>query len=133
MPYLVFDDDETKTPHVLKGLDTAPPRAVIELQRETGWELKRIRDEAQGADFTGALISAYLTVRIAARPVTWDFLMDTPMHDWPWSTHATQAEIDAAEKGEETPGDAVDPLQPSPPSSEADDGTEAEEWPPQAD
>ncbi|MAP64046.1 MAG: hypothetical protein CMH34_09960 [Microbacterium sp.] len=130
MPYLTFDDDETNTPHILKGLDTAPPSAIIRLQRETEYkQLSQIRDAVQESDFLGALLAAYLTVAVAGRPVTWDFLMETPMSEWPWSTHAT--------KDDERAGDAssepVDPPQPPLPDSEADDGTAAEEWPPRGD
>lgn len=130
MPYLVFDDDETKTPHILKGLDTAPPSAIIRLQRETEYkQLTQIRDAVQESDFLGALLAAYLTVAVAGRPVTWDFLMETPMSEWPWSTHATKDE----EKAGDAPSEPADPPQSSLPGSEADDGTAVEEWPPRGD
>lgn len=131
MAYLVFDDDENQTPHILRGLDTAPPSAIIRFQRETEYkQLSRIRDEVQESDFIGALLSGYLTAAVAGRPVTWEYLMETPMSEWPWTTHATKEE---QEQAGEAPSEPVDPTRLSLPDSEAVDETAVEEWPPRAD
>lgn len=134
MPFLTFDDDPIKTPHIVRNLDTSPPRAIIQLQHETGWGLKEIRDQIQKADFYAPILTSYLTVMVAGRPVTWEYLLDTPMSEWPWSIDATQAERDGAEQEAEgaSAPDAEDPPQPSPPGSDPDDAAQAEEWPPPA-
>lgn len=131
MPYLIFDDDAEKTLHVVRNLDTAPPRAVIRLQEETGWKLTEIRDRIAGADFYAPLLTSFLTAATAGRPVLWDFLLDTPMSEWPWSFEGTAEEKAAAAREDAGTGDdAVDPPQLSLPDSGQGAAPQAEEWPP---
>lgn len=99
---------------VAKNLDTARVRDVVELQRQTGWKLKELKDNVVEAESLGIPLIAFLTLRNAGFSPVWDELLDRQISDFELEPDA-EDEARAAEAAA-----AADPPQPLEDSAPAD-------------
>jgi hypothetical protein len=65
-----------------KSTDTAPVRAVMSLQRQTGKKLADLREEGQFSESLNVVITAFLSLETAGIYEKWDDLVERPVTDF---------------------------------------------------
>lgn len=106
---IIIDGEEL----IARNLDTARLRDIAELQRQTGWKMKEIREQVTAADIFGPAITLFLTLACYGHEPDWDDILDRDVK----SIDFQKDPIDEATEAR----DAPDPQLPAPPDSSPGD------------
>jgi hypothetical protein len=109
MPYITVGEH----PKLLaKSVNTAPGRAVIALQAQTGKKLAELREEIPNSESLNNCVVAFLSLQTAGIFETWEQLLERPFEDIEFELTEKEIRENAEEKEAEDEEEAG-PTQPS--------------------